>query len=95
MPIYEYEPTGQACDYCRGGFEVIQGFDEDHLTACPECGQPVTRIISAPNVIGRPLDPLAPANLAAKGFTQYEKDSDGKYRRTAGSGPDTIKKPPS
>jgi len=93
LPIYEYASTGDGCDHCRGGFELIQGFDDERLTACPVCGCPVERIVSAPNVIGRPLDPLAPSNLAAKGFTQYKKDSDGLYRRTAGTGPDTIKKP--
>ena len=94
MPIYEYQATTDAtCDHCRGGFEAIQGFDDEHLTACPECGSPVERIISAPNVIGRPLDPLSASNLAEKGFTRYEKDKEGLYRKTAGSGPDTIKKP--
>jgi len=94
VPIYEYQPTGEACcDHCREGFEILQGFDDAHLTACPECGNPVQRIVSAPNVIGRPLDPLSPSNLAAKGFTQYKKDKDGLYRKTAGAGPETIKKP--
>lgn len=96
MPIYEYEPTTEAaCAACRDGFELIQGFDDAPLTACLVCGNPVQRIVSAPNVIGRPLDPLAPSNLAEKGFTQYKKDKDGQYRKTAGTGPDTIKKPQS
>lgn len=93
MPIYEYQTTGEGCPHCEGVFELIQGFDAPHLSTCPECGQPVERIVSAPNVIGRPLDPLSPSNLAEKGFTQYKKDSDGQYRKTAGSGPETIKKP--
>lgn len=93
MPIHEYQTTGEGCLHCQDGFELIQAFDEPHLSACPKCGQPVERLVSAPNVIGRPLDPLNPSNLAAKGFTQYKKDSDGQYRKTAGSGPDTIKKP--
>jgi hypothetical protein len=30
------------------------------------------------------------SNLKRLGFAKFEKDGDGRYRRTAGSGPDTI-----
>ena len=94
MPIYEYEATTEAnCAACRDGFEIIQGFDDEPLTACLVCRNPVARIISAPSATTRPLDPLSDSNLAEKGFTRYEKEEDGLYRKTAGSGPETIKKP--
>jgi putative FmdB family regulatory protein len=48
MPIYEYESLQprKACKTCRQRFEVIQGLDEEPLSRCPECGQPVKKIIS-------------------------------------------------
>ncbi len=48
MPIYEYEPTDftRNCEYCKQRFEVIQDINDPPLTKCPECGQPVKKIIS-------------------------------------------------
>ncbi len=45
MPTYEYR-----CTKC-GDFEMIQSMAEDALTECPECGNPVKRLISKPAVI--------------------------------------------
>lgn len=48
MPIYEYQASDVncSCRYCRDPFEVIQGVNEPPLTACPDCGHGVSRIIS-------------------------------------------------
>jgi putative FmdB family regulatory protein len=43
MPLYEYK-----CDSCGKIFEVIQKFADEPLTAHPECGGKVERLISAP-----------------------------------------------
>lgn len=43
MPLYEY-----ACDGCRAVHELRQRISDDPLRACPRCGQPVRRLISAP-----------------------------------------------
>lgn len=40
MPTYEYE-----CDKC-GRFEVKQSMSDSPLTACPECGGPVRKVMS-------------------------------------------------
>ena len=42
MPIYEYE-----CKQCDKTFEVKQSITEAPLGACPDCGGPVRKLISA------------------------------------------------
>jgi putative FmdB family regulatory protein len=44
MPLYEYE-----CSQC-GCFEIIQKFSDTPLTACPTCGKPVQKLLSAPAI---------------------------------------------
>ncbi|KXZ58926.1 FmdB family transcriptional regulator [Brevibacterium sp. HMSC08F02] len=34
MPTYSY-----ACKNCGHSFDIHQGFNDDALTTCPECGQ--------------------------------------------------------
>jgi putative FmdB family regulatory protein len=48
MPIYEYQAkdTKKACACCCTPFEALQRMDEKPLTACPECGCAVTKVIS-------------------------------------------------
>ena len=46
MPIYEY-----VCQSCRHHFEVRQKFSDDPVSQCERCGQPVTKIISAPAIM--------------------------------------------
>lgn len=41
MPVYEYE-----CSTCKKTFEVNQHITDAPLSACPECGQPVRKLIS-------------------------------------------------
>lgn len=92
MPIYEYEPTGkQHCDYCRDGFDRLQRMEEPRLVACPKCGAPVTRKISAPN-LGTAGPSLSESNIEKHGFTQYRKVEKGVYEKTTGKGPDFISK---
>lgn len=42
MPLYEYH-----CKEC-GRFETLQKFSDGPLSACPTCGAPVERLVSAP-----------------------------------------------
>ena len=72
-------------------FELVQRMAEDALTACPTCGAPIERVISAPNVNGagrvqKPSD----AQLARAGFTQYKKSGKGYYEKTFGAGPSSL-----
>lgn len=44
MPIYEYH-----CTNCNHKFEEIQGFNDEPLKKCPECGKlKLEKLISAP-----------------------------------------------
>jgi putative FmdB family regulatory protein len=44
VPLYEYQ-----CPTC-GRFELIQKFSDSPLSACPTCGKPVTKLLSAPAI---------------------------------------------
>jgi predicted nucleic acid-binding Zn ribbon protein len=98
MPIYTYEVvTDDPTE--RDTFEVLQDVSEPPLETEPETGRPVRRIISAPAVVGstrsqRDRNVLSDSNIAAKGFTRYERVDHGTYARTAGTkGPKTFRKP--
>lgn len=96
MPTYVYGPPPQSpardCPQCAERFELIQRMSEPALTACPRCGEAVIRI-PVPFGLGHSVkDMLSPSNIAAKGFTQYRRNDDGTYRKTAGRGPATISK---
>ncbi len=97
MPVYTYRPVtakkGEVrdCEMCAQPFELIQHMVEDALTACPTCGKPIERVVTAPNLNGagrvhKPSD----AQLARSGFTQYKKQGKGHYEKTFGSGPSTL-----
>ena len=45
MPLYEYQ-----CTKCGHRFEKIQKFSDRKIKKCPECGEPVELVISAPAV---------------------------------------------
>ncbi len=90
MPTYTYEPaTDRHCRYCLGGFERRQKVNDDRLAACPECGEPVKRVISAP-ALARPTPNIDEKNIGDKGFTQYRKLEKGVYEKTVGKGPDIL-----
>ena len=88
MPLYEYEPDGGHCEFCKDRFEVLQRLGEPALTVCPECGRPCHRVFSSFASVKGIGDGLSPTKLARKGFTQYERASDGHYEKTFGQGPD-------
>jgi predicted nucleic acid-binding Zn ribbon protein len=92
MPVYVYENT-------RTGeqFECVQSMQDPALTTHPENGDPVRRVILAPNLgikhtPGREKKLTSNEQVAKAGFTKYEKDKlTGKYNRVAGSkGPSTL-----
>jgi len=57
MPIYEYN-----CKTCEKSFEIFQGFSDEPLKNCPECGNPVEKKIH-------------PAGVVFKGGGFYKTDS--------------------
>ena len=94
MPVYVYEVIND--DGEEGQiFEVMQRMSEEPLTKHPMTGQPVRRIIQQPNIATKYTSShekktLSNENLAAKGFTKYEKAGNGEYVKTAGEGPKMI-----
>ena len=96
MPIYEYQASGEKhCQHCKDRFEVVQSMTAAQLKKCPECGAPVQRVFSATAIhgAGSTGDVLSNKNLAAKGFTKYQKAGDGHYEKVAGEkGPQVIRK---
>jgi putative FmdB family regulatory protein len=89
MPIYEYAPTSGRCEKCNGRFEVMQRLADAKLTACPSCGQPCARRISAAALGGNWS--LSESKIKSSGLTQYKKVEPGVYERTAGTtGPERI-----
>jgi hypothetical protein len=60
------------------------------LTACPECGEPVRRIVSAPQVVSGQAHRAGESHLRKHGFTQYRRAGKGIYEKTVGKGPEFI-----
>jgi len=90
MPIYVYRPTtGKRCDFCENGFDQLQKVDEPALKTCPECGNPVAKAVTAPNLASQSPS-LTEKNLGEHGFTKYRKLEKGVYEKTVGPGPDVI-----
>lgn len=70
---------------------MLQKISDPAVSECPECGRPVRRLISPPNVVSGQAHRLRESNIEKAGFTQYKKAGDGVYEKTVGKGPDTIK----
>jgi putative FmdB family regulatory protein len=81
MPTYAYEAVDatRACARCAGGFETVQRMRDAALTACPQCGAPVRKVVSAPSV-GRSASGLDDRARAA-GFTKLKRLGKGEYER--------------
>ncbi len=97
MPMYVYEvirDDGQQGER----FELRQSIHDKALTHHPETGLPIKRVIQAAFVAGSHSQMQIsnrlkdPAKLEQLGFTKYEKQSDGTYQKTAGKGPDMIRR---
>ncbi|MBM4110051.1 MAG: zinc ribbon domain-containing protein [Phycisphaerae bacterium] len=90
MPTYLYAvvmPDGSDGEH----FEVFQRMSEPALAHHPESGLPVRRVPVPPQfTTNSDSQRFGDSNLKRLGFAKFEKDGDGRYRRTAGSGPDTI-----
>lgn len=91
MPFYSYQcSTDQCCDYCINGFEMLQRLNAEPVTLCPECGNPVRKVISAPNVAMGTKHLTTDKKAEEKGFTKYKRAGKGVYEKTAGKGPKYI-----
>ena len=85
MPTYIYQTRERkkSCPKCRKSFEVEQSIREESLNACPDCGNPVQRVIT-PCSFARTDSTktrLSNENLKKHGFTKLVNEGDGKYRK--------------
>ena len=74
MPVYEYEHTQDSCQLGKI-FEVRQSIIDRPLIKCPDCEQPVKKLISRSNI----STPRSNAELKDLGFTKLVKRDDGVY----------------
>lgn len=96
MPLYVYQeilPDGSDGER----FEVLQKIEEPALVKHPKTGNAVRRVITAaftpkPFMGHDKKEQLSDRNLEKLGFTKYVKGKGG-YEKTAGDGPDRIKRP--
>ena len=81
MPIREYiavDPK-KSCANCKDGFETVEPVGAEPLQICPECGNAVKRLISAPSVGAS--DSGLHARAKSAGFTSYKKLGKGEYEK--------------
>ena len=98
MPVYTYRVVNE--DGSKGQyFEVEHSMSEPTLEEHPLTGEPVVKIMQAPNLgvkhtVGATEKKLDNKNVEQAGFTKYEKDKlTGNYFKTAGSNkalPETL-----
>ncbi|MBD8526537.1 FmdB family zinc ribbon protein [Pseudomarimonas arenosa] len=90
MPIYRYQANHAGCPHCQPGFDEMQRLSDPELSACPQCGAAIRRVICAPALAIGGSHLLSEKKIGEKGFTQYKKIGKGVYEKTAGKGPDII-----
>uniref|UniRef100_A0A7C2PG49 FmdB family transcriptional regulator n=1 Tax=Schlesneria paludicola TaxID=360056 RepID=A0A7C2PG49_9PLAN len=96
MPLYVYEEV-RADGQPGETYEFLQGIHEPALTTHPQTGVPIRRKLTAawtPKPFGKhdKKEQLSDRNLEKLGFTKYVKGKSG-YEKTAGDGPELIKRP--
>jgi len=79
MPTYAYKAVDldRSCRHCRSGFEVVQRMTESALALCPQCQNPISRVLFAPAVVIKG-SPVAETDRKIK---EYEKE--GKWSHAA------------
>ena len=79
MPTYAYRAVDleRSCSHCRSGFEVIQRMTESVLTLCPQCNNPISRLLFAPAVVIKG----SPVTETDRKIKEYEKE--GKWSHAA------------
>ena len=81
MPIYVYRTKSErkGCDFCQGGFEILQGIKDAPLKECPRCGSEITKVFGSffTGASKTGLDSRA----KEKGFHKLKKVDKGKYEK--------------
>ncbi|HRU52413.1 MAG TPA: zinc ribbon domain-containing protein [Planctomycetota bacterium] len=82
MPIYVYQAKDieKGCKKCQPSFEIMQRFQDNALTNCPDCNTPIHRVIQVAGIsIGKKYM-LSDDNLKKHGFSKLINEGDGKFR---------------
>jgi putative FmdB family regulatory protein len=74
MPVYEYEHVEDGCEW-GNTFDTVQAMADDPHTRCPNCGQPVRKLISLTSISVTKSN----GELRDLGFTKLVKRDDGVY----------------
>lgn len=81
MPVYRYTPVKSPCKLCGEGFDHRHPGTEPALTACPTCGQPVSRVdihqVNTPKL----MKPLSISDAKKAGFTVLKRISSGEFEK--------------
>ena len=83
MAIYEYEHIQDVCDLGKR-FDMEQSMQDQPLTQCPRCNQPVKKLISLTNI----STPKTNSELRDLGFTKLVKLDEGVYENVTVRGGD-------
>lgn len=78
MPLYDYQHLKRKPANCDELVEVFQSMSDEPLTACPKCGKPVRRVISA--VAGH-VNKMSGTYLKERGFTKLVRRDKGVYEK--------------
>ena len=84
MPVYEYEHLKEPCTLGKV-FDYKQSIQDEQLTHCPQCSEPVKKIISSINI----SCPKTNGELRDLGFTKLIKRDDGVYENVTARGSDS------
>ena len=91
MPFYTYQcATKEYCEYCQVGFDILQRMNAEPVERCPQCGNLVKKVISAPNVVAGKAHLTTDKAAQKGGFTKYKRSGKGVYEKVTGSGPKYI-----
>ena len=77
MPVYRYTPAKTPCKLCGDGFDHQQNAGEPTLTACPKCGQSVSRVLAQTINTPKLLKPLSVSSAKQAGFSVLKRTSNG------------------
>jgi len=83
MPVYVYRAKNpnKSCKNCKESFEVFQKISEPAVEICPECENPVVRLLNAVTT-GRDTSTqklLSDENLKKHGFKKLVNTGGGKF----------------
>jgi putative FmdB family regulatory protein len=81
MPVYRYVPAKSPCKLCGDGFDHRHEASDAALTACPTCGQNVSRVAVQQVHTPKLLAPISVSKAKQAGFTVLKRISDTEFER--------------